>query len=975
MVIDRDKHNKYVAIGFQPVQQVTGGTTQQSNTGNTSSTTSGSASTSTIVINGGGGMTNAQEEKLSGIEAGAQVNQNAYSNITILNGTVEAGTITAQAETDTARISTITPIVCSLVDGVIQLTFDDTNYATKQYVIDSIDDLIGAAPGALDTLEELAQALGDDPNFATTVTNMIANVSNRVDTIEDTYAKLTDITVANITDLNSNWDSLLLNPPTDYVTRWPSWGEVTDKPTWIGDTKPTYTAEEIGALTQAAADDLYVSITGDTMQGPLTFQTSTEAYHKTGLLWNGDTSRLGCSTAGAIGIYAADGIYLRPNWVENGTMYGVILKSDTFTYNGYPILTSENYGQYIDIDAGGITQDFADSRYVNISGDTMTGALTISDTSAPQLKINGSTQSYISFFLNNQSKGYVGYIDTVGTFLQNGGSHLRISNSGLLEFYTGTYNTIWHAGNDGSGSGLDADLLDGEHLSDIRRLGYAMQQTVIDTSSLDENTWYPVTINVSQAYYSLIAVIVSLNNGTRPSWSTHPTQGFSVRKVWYVGGNAWGTIPISRNILDSTYLWADSDPVRGIGQMEHSSNEYVYVRGGGKYFFYTSHGRVVTLRTSTFTVNEESISPTTTAPDAIVRTSAKITDNVASATKLRTACTINGTAFNGTSNIVTSYWGTARTLSLTGNATGSVSMNGSANVSMSVNVNYATSAGNADTLDGVHNGYVTAIRLDGIYTGGGGMQQPSYFARRGKGIFLNMMNQPVAYSDVIYIDAYGGLDVPYVNAIAFQKASGAHGTVYHARAAHNGSSWGTWYPFIDSYNIGSYNAGSATKLRTARTITLSGAVTGSASFDGTANVTIATKYNGSYTPYLISGNNSVLNPTLYNSTMFILQNGTSNSTRTVNLPSLGMMQTYIGSTSSWFAVLLTIVTCNTNYGTWSITKPATASGAAASNYYPKYFYNMSGGNVSQLGLSGPGKRMQILLYYHGSTDYTAQQIS
>ena len=180
---------------------------------------------------------------------------------------------------------------------------------------------------------------------------------------------------------------------------------------------------------------------------------------------------------------------------------------------------------------------------------------------------------------------------------------------------------------------------------------------------------------------------------------------------------------------------------------------------------------------------------------------------------------------------------------------------------------------------------------------------------------------------------------------------------------------------INAANIGSYNAGSATRLQTARTITLTGAVTGSTTFNGAANVTIATKYNGSYTPYLISGNNSVLNPTLYNSTMFILQNGTSNSTRTVNLPSLGMMQTYIGSTSSWFAVLLTIVTCNTNYGTWAITKPATASGAAASSYYPKYFYNMSGGNVSQLGLSGPGKRMQILLYYHGSTDYTAQQIS
>lgn len=34
--------------------------------------------------------------------------------------------------------------------------------------------LIAAAPGALDTLKELADALGDDPNFATTITNLIS---------------------------------------------------------------------------------------------------------------------------------------------------------------------------------------------------------------------------------------------------------------------------------------------------------------------------------------------------------------------------------------------------------------------------------------------------------------------------------------------------------------------------------------------------------------------------------------------------------------------------------------------------------------------------------------------------------------------------------------------------------------------------------------------------------------------------------
>jgi hypothetical protein len=48
------------------------------------------------------------------------------------------------------------------------------SYATTSYVTTQISNLIAGAPGALDTLDELAAALGDDSNFATTVTNSIA---------------------------------------------------------------------------------------------------------------------------------------------------------------------------------------------------------------------------------------------------------------------------------------------------------------------------------------------------------------------------------------------------------------------------------------------------------------------------------------------------------------------------------------------------------------------------------------------------------------------------------------------------------------------------------------------------------------------------------------------------------------------------------------------------------------------------------
>jgi hypothetical protein len=48
------------------------------------------------------------------------------------------------------------------------------SYATTSYVTTQINNLIAGAPGVLDTLDELAAALGDDSNFATTVTNSIA---------------------------------------------------------------------------------------------------------------------------------------------------------------------------------------------------------------------------------------------------------------------------------------------------------------------------------------------------------------------------------------------------------------------------------------------------------------------------------------------------------------------------------------------------------------------------------------------------------------------------------------------------------------------------------------------------------------------------------------------------------------------------------------------------------------------------------
>jgi hypothetical protein len=50
-----------------------------------------------------------------------------------------------------------------------------TQLATTAFVAAAIANLLNSAPGALDTLDELAAALGDDPNFAATITGLLAN--------------------------------------------------------------------------------------------------------------------------------------------------------------------------------------------------------------------------------------------------------------------------------------------------------------------------------------------------------------------------------------------------------------------------------------------------------------------------------------------------------------------------------------------------------------------------------------------------------------------------------------------------------------------------------------------------------------------------------------------------------------------------------------------------------------------------------
>ena len=77
---------------------------------------------------------------------------------------------------------------------------NDSGFQTEAEVEAAIQKIIGSAPGVLDTLEEIARALGDDPNFASTITKKLAAITEKVNQeIEDREAA--DVALqANITD-------------------------------------------------------------------------------------------------------------------------------------------------------------------------------------------------------------------------------------------------------------------------------------------------------------------------------------------------------------------------------------------------------------------------------------------------------------------------------------------------------------------------------------------------------------------------------------------------------------------------------------------------------------------------------------------------------------------------------------------------------------------------------------------------------
>lgn len=239
-----------------------------------------------------------------------------------------------------------------------------------------------------------------------------------------------------------------------------------------------------------------------------------------------------------------------------------------------------------------LTTASASSTYVKKSGDTMSGSLGI-------LKTSANPYAYVK----------LGMADETNVMIHN--AFIKNSRAAALSIYSAQtrkgdigvnstepfyndannlYHKIWHDGNDGSGSGLDADLLDGNHATSFLR-----KVTVANNAVNDFNTFESMTL----------------------TGRGDPATGASLTNAPWTGAGPAGGYGVL------TYLWS------GYGiQMafEYGANR---VRIRNKY--YSSGSGAV------WNANWASI--------------ALLTDNVASATKLQTARTIWGQSFNGTANV------------------------------------------------------------------------------------------------------------------------------------------------------------------------------------------------------------------------------------------------------------------------------------------------------------------------------------
>lgn len=353
-----------------------------------------------------------------------------------------------------------------------------------------------------------------------------------------------------------------------------------------------------------------------------------------------------------------------------GGTVGLFISKGVLKLDGKSVALAENY----------YTKTESDERYVNVTGDTMTGPLIV------KAAITGTQ-----------------LISTIAT----GTSPLKVTSTTVV-------------------TNLNSDLLDGLHETSFFRArgDQSIASSVPTTTELANNNNLCGSWNVK--YIGASGHLVQFNAG---SGSTRYMQFYST----YSGSLYW------RNSTDSTL----------------NTKSWKTIVDSANYTGIVLKIGTATKGSATLPIYLNAGTPTACSTTLGV----SITGNAATATKLQTARTINGTSFDGTTNIVTAYWGTARTISLSGAVTGSASVNGSQNVTITTTYQFGS--------------------IDGRYVGGNktanhGSSGTAYTADTYSSTFVNKAfvafaeRGSWAYANNGYVSTDTGVNIPLAGTAIFQ---------------------------------------------------------------------------------------------------------------------------------------------------------------------------------------------------------------
>lgn len=353
----------------------------------------------------------------------------------------------------------------------------------------------------------------------------------------------------------------------------------------------------------------------------------------------------------------------------NGTV-GLFISKGVLRLDGRAVAIAENY----------YTKTESDNRYVNVTGDTMTGPLIV------KASITGTQ------LISN---------------IADGTAPLKVTSKTVV-------------------TNLNSDLLDGYHETSFFRArgSQTIASSIPTTTELSSNNNLSGNWNVS--FPGASGHLVQFNTG---SGSTRYMQFYS----YYSGSLYW------RNSTDSTL----------------STKSWKTIVDSANYTGIVLKIGTATKGSATLPIYLNAGTPTACSTTLGV----SITGNAATATKLQTARTINGTSFNGTTNITTAYWGATRTITLSGAVTGSASVNGSQNVT--ITTTYQTGS------------------IDGRYVGGKkaaghGSQGTAYTADTYSSNFVNKAfvayaeRGSWAYANNGYITTDTGVNIPLAGTAIFQ---------------------------------------------------------------------------------------------------------------------------------------------------------------------------------------------------------------